>query len=61
MSNRIIHPCVYAEGNCGINAYLCSKKGCSCNSQFYCHNEKYWKPLCKIKCPDFKSEEQKEK
>ena len=54
MAQRMLHPCIYAEGNNGINAYHCKKIDSNCTCQFFCHNEHYWKPLYQIKCPNFK-------
>lgn len=52
----VIHPCIYAEGNYGNDAYKCKRTGCRCKAQFFCNNEKYWRPTYQIKCPDFKRE-----
>lgn len=54
---KLLHSCIYAEGNEGKNAYHCKLSGANCTSQFYCHNEKYWKPLYNIKCPNYYIEE----
>lgn len=67
MGQRIIHPCVFAKGNCGRDPYICDKTNCNCACQFYCHNEHYWRPAYQIKCPNFSTvkvetkEEKKEK
>lgn len=67
MGQRIIHPCIFAKGDCGIGPYICDKTGCNCSCQFYCHNEHYWRPTYQIKCPNFSTvkvetkEEKKEK
>lgn len=47
---RIVHTCIYAQGNDGKDAYICEKTGCNCTAQFFCHNENYWKPTFQIKC-----------
>lgn len=55
MPDRILHPCEYAKGNYGSCPYICIKKNNqNCINQFYCQEEKYWRPTYKIKCSDFK-------
>ena len=57
----MIHPCIYAQGNLGRDAYICKKTGFNCTAQFFCHNENYWKPMYQIKCPDFSQDKVPEK
>lgn len=57
MPDRILHPCKYAKGDNGYCPYICIKKNQNCISQFYCQEEKYWRPTYKIKCSDFEIKE----
>ena len=50
----IVHPCLFAEGNYGNAPYKCKLTGSACTAQFYCQDEKYWRPNYKIKCLEFK-------
>ena len=61
MGQRIKHPCIYAEGDFGFNPYKCLKTKCNCKCQFYCNNDKYWRPTYQIKCSDFVSKENENK
>lgn len=57
---RVIHPCIYAEKKQNDWPYICKRKNCNCTSQFFCQEEKYWRPTYQIKCPDFATEEKVE-
>jgi hypothetical protein len=62
--SRVFHTCTHIKNkeNTGSEPYICELTGANCSSQFYCHNEKYWRPTYQIKCPNFlKREEQKNK
>ena len=60
-NTRILHPCIHAQGNRGGDAYRCELTCVNCTAQFFCHNERYWRPSIQIKCPDFISKEQAKK
>ena len=59
---RVLHTCSHIKNkdNIGWDPYICELTGANCSAQFYCHNEKYWRPTYQIKCPKFLSKDKKE-
>lgn len=53
------HSCQNAtyEHKNDMDIYICSLTGKGCSAQYYCHEQKKWRPTQKIKCKDFKKRE----
>lgn len=52
IKNRILHPCIHAEGN-GGSMYKCKLTGSVCSQQYYCDHDKYWRQINNITCKNF--------
>ena len=52
------HPCKNAEHGriCGELMYVCGLTKNGCTAQYYCHEQKEWKPAHQIKCKNFESD-----
>ena len=45
------HRCVYADYDGDM--YMCQITHINCPNQYYCHDDKEWKPTSTIKCTQF--------
>jgi len=53
------HPCKYAtyERKNDMYVYVCALTNKGCSAQYYCHEQKKWRPTQNIKCKNFERDD----